>query len=281
MSMLTWAIVVGSARTIKANTAAYEALLDKIYGSAKDRGHGEELLHHRIQEVIKTCMESKGWGYAPPAYGGSSAGVVSPGDLDIATPLSDSFGIAERHRAHARGVEADHNSGGNKAGIEAGRSQETGAAYSTAGDECMSKAMPLEDDYHPTGQQEVVSRLLAELRQVQLSKAAKPLIADYQGCLHNAGYKANSRFELYEHTLKQFPNPEKPWPQMADMKQWQKAVQAERKAAATDKECRTKLYRWATGQIRPTVGRLTMDPKVAALQRGWRQIEAEHKAAGL
>ncbi len=162
--MLAWAVVMFNSNSkVHANVMAYEALLDQIYGTAHDRHRGEKLLHHRIQEVIKTCMESKGLGYIPPTYAGSSAGVVSPGDLDVATPLqSGSFGIAERHQAHARGVEADHNSGGNKPGLEAQASQETGATYSAVGDECMSKAMPLEEDYHPAGQQGVATQLTVQ-----------------------------------------------------------------------------------------------------------------------
>jgi hypothetical protein len=278
---LWWAAAAYTSSAAKANTVAYETLLDKIYGTAIDRHRGEKLLHHRIQTVIKNCMENKGLGYIPPVYAGNSAGVVSPGDLDVATPLSNSFGMAERYRVHAQGVEADRNSGGNKPGLEAERSQETRVAYSAAVDECMSKAIPLEEAYHPAGQQKVVSRLLAELRKVQLSEAARPLLADYQDCLHTAGYKANSRFELYEHILRQFPSPEQPWSQMAATKQWQQAVTLEQKAATADKTCRTKLYRWATRHIRPVVDQLNADPQVADVQRGWSKIEADYKASGL
>ncbi|HJQ08266.1 MAG TPA: hypothetical protein VJ836_02155 [Candidatus Saccharimonadales bacterium] len=281
MGMLAWVIQVHGNGVIKANTAAYELLLDKIYGTASDRYRGEKLLHHRIQNVIKNCMESKGLGYVPPLYAGSSAGVVAPGDLDVATPLSESFGIAERHRMHAQGVEADQNSGGNKPGLEAARSQQTGTIYNAAVDECMAKAIPLEEDYHPAGQQETIDRLLTELRKVQGSEAAKPLITDYQDCLHKAGYKANSRFELYDHVLKQFPTPEQPWSRMAATKQWREAARSEQKAAAADKVCRAKLYHWATGRLQPAVGRLNTDPEVETVRRGWDKIEAGYAAAGL
>jgi hypothetical protein len=279
--IFVWAAAVHSNDVVEANTVAYEALLDKIYGTASDRYQGEKLLHHRIQNVIKNCMESKGLGYIPPVYAGSSVGVVAPGDLDIATPLGDSFGIAEQYRAHAQGVETDRNSGGNKPGLEAARSQETGATYSAAADECMSKATPLEEDYHPAGQQEVESRLLAELRKAQSSEAAKPLFADYQNCLHKAGYSANSRLELYEYISKQFPPPEQPWSEMATTKKWKDAIAAEQKAATSDVSCRAALYHWAVGQIRPMVDRLSTDPQVEAVRRGWDQIAANYKAAGL
>lgn len=275
LAALTGTLAWANSSTAKTDVAAYESLLTTIYGTTEDRYRGEKLLHHRIQNVLQTCMEQKGLAYHPPAYAGSAAGVVSPGDLDIGTPLGESFGIADRHRAYAEGL--SDNVGNN---LQA-KSPEELTAYGTASEQCMAQAVPLEEDYYPAAQPEVVNRLLAELQKIQSDPAAEPLRASYQDCLHQAGYTANTRLELYAFVAEQFPLAGQPWPELSATQQWQDAARAEQKAATTDKTCRANLYHWAVGVIRPVVDTLSTDPQVKAVQQGWLQIKTDFSAAGL
>jgi hypothetical protein len=275
--------------------AAYNTLIDRIYGTPEQRRKGEQLVNHLQDTAMRACMDGAGYGYEPSPVFAGIAVQAAPADLDLVAPLGD-FHQTRGAEQNARALQAALDSGNNRP-FQVAKALGVGRQYIEANNACTAKEETTK--YFETGRPEgralsSGNRALAEqmagvalqfeqqVAALQATPEAQKLLDSYRACLKTHGFTAGSWLDLYKQVAARFQGTEgMALTALSKLASWGQAVAFEQNAQVADRACRSEIRSWAIASLQPVVDSYLVDPMVATLAATWQAIENEATAAGL